>query len=560
MAYAAARCASLGCPNFGSKERNGLCSQCARLVANKCSRPSCANAAEPGYANMCVGCFVDANSGGPGSSFSGGAGTRSGGAPVTTSESVTDEVKRKRGRIAELERQRDALVSAVYKAFDYEIQVSNCISEISRLEAEIDAALRGPMTPLAGSADDAMAMALKLSQQEATGPKRTRTIGDASESSYARNIAALLSSLRRVTPSGICYLADWPEALFAWPAFDSARVDTVLRELLLDAHTGAWATRSGIVNFRRLASADAPATGCSELVVVRTPGDGGCLTHAAALALWSLTDAQASVEYDALLLRSLVRETMCAADAPAVAALRERFAAQVARTNARLGLTASGADLAAQTEAEYAEAIAQILSEHSAGSRQGYLGELHVFVLANVLRRPIVVYGDDDAIAANVAGVFLPLLWDAAEPGGSRAPLLLLFGGPPLGGFGVSAHFSALAPVAAASGGAAATAYLARRGGPLPVQFLLPHEADSAAALVAAHMRVQRTADGGAIVALADESGAPEAAELRTGVALMREAFFAQALEEQDAIDAAATPTGGAGAPAFGSRGMPYIA
>lgn len=55
--------------------------------------------------------------------------------------------------------------------------------------------------------------------------------------------------------------------------------------------------------------------------------------------------------------------------------------------------------------------------------------DVHVYTLASVLRRPIVVYADQAAAAAGLAGVYLPSLWPAgASLHCARQPLALLFG------------------------------------------------------------------------------------------------------------------------------------
>ena len=53
---------------------------------------------------------------------------------------------------------------------------------------------------------------------------------------------------------------------------------------------------------------------------------------------------------------------------------------------------------------------------------------MHVYTLASVLRRPIVVYADPQAAAAGLAGVYLPSLWPEPRRHCARQPLPLLFG------------------------------------------------------------------------------------------------------------------------------------
>lgn len=82
----------------------------------------------------------------------------------------------------------------------------------------------------------------------------------------------------------------------------------------------------------------------------------------------------------------------------------------------------------------------------SLASQQGAaLEQLHVFVLAHILRRPIIVYGvkyvksfrGEDIGYARFEGVYLPFLWDPSFC--SRSPLSLGY---------TRGHFSALIPIA----------------------------------------------------------------------------------------------------------------
>lgn len=61
---------------------------------------------------------------------------------------------------------------------------------------------------------------------------------------------------------------------------------------------------------------------------------------------------------------------------------------------------------------------------------------MHCFVLANVLRRPLLLYGDESAAAAGLMGVYLPLLWSPAAC--CTEPVAVLFWG---------SHFSLLVTV-----------------------------------------------------------------------------------------------------------------
>ena len=49
-----------------------------------------------------------------------------------------------------------------------------------------------------------------------------------------------------------------------------------------------------------------------------------------------------------------------------------------------------------------------------------FLADIHCFTLANVLRHPIIIYGDKMAAMSGLAGIYLPLLWD--DPAGVSSP------------------------------------------------------------------------------------------------------------------------------------------
>jgi ubiquitin thioesterase ZRANB1 len=93
-------------------------------------------------------------------------------------------------------------------------------------------------------------------------------------------------------------------------------------------------------------------------------------------------------------------------------------------------------------EAQWEEDWAALLS--LAAQPGASLEQLHVFALAHVLRRPIVVYGvkfvksfRGEALGyARFEGVYLPLLWDAAFC--DKSPLALGY---------TRGHFSALVPL-----------------------------------------------------------------------------------------------------------------
>lgn len=89
--------------------------------------------------------------------------------------------------------------------------------------------------------------------------------------------------------------------------------------------------------------------------------------------------------------------------------------------------------------------------------------DVHCYVLANVLRRPILIYSDETAAAAGLSGVYLPSLWPNPQEQCSRQPLSVLFGW---------SHFSLLSTVHGEGPASPPLLPLATRSGPLLPRFL----------------------------------------------------------------------------------------
>ena len=139
--------------------------------------------------------------------------------------------------------------------------------------------------------------------------------------------------------------------------------------------------------------------------------------------MWGVLDLDAE-------LRRAVSGTMLSPGAGV--ATRQRFAAALAR----LGIPAEEWD--GEWAAELAVFAGSLRGGRGPPTRsKAFLSDVHCFVLANVLRRPLVIYGSAVALSAGLAGVYLPLLWAGARgPACSRVPTCLLFR---------NSHFSVLA-------------------------------------------------------------------------------------------------------------------
>ncbi|XP_067093669.1 OTU domain-containing protein 7B isoform X1 [Osmerus mordax] len=182
---------------------------------------------------------------------------------------------------------------------------------------------------------------------------------------------------------------------------------------------------------------------CQSLLPLATSGDGNCLLHAASLGMWGFHDRDLMLRKSlyALMDHGQERES-----------LRRRWRWQQTQQNKESGLV--------YTEEEWQKEWNELLKLASSEPRIHYstngtngaessseepvyesLEEFHVFVLAHVLRRPIVVVADTmlrdsggEAFAPiPFGGIYLPLEVPAAKC--HRSPLVLAYD---------QAHFSAL--------------------------------------------------------------------------------------------------------------------
>ncbi|XP_076868707.1 OTU domain-containing protein 7B isoform X2 [Brachyhypopomus gauderio] len=182
--------------------------------------------------------------------------------------------------------------------------------------------------------------------------------------------------------------------------------------------------------------------GCQSLLPLATSGDGNCLLHAASLGMWGFHDRDLMLRKSLYALMDHGQERE---------ALRRRWRWQQTMQNKESGLV--------YTEEEWQKEWNELLKLASSEPRIHYTGngtngaesqeepvyesleEFHVFVLAHVLRRPIVVVADTmlrdsggEAFAPiPFGGIYLPL--EVAASKCHRSPLVLAYD---------QAHFSAL--------------------------------------------------------------------------------------------------------------------
>ena len=203
---------------------------------------------------------------------------------------------------------------------------------------------------------------------------------------------------------------------------------------------------------------------CLKLYCLRTKGDGNCLMHAASLAMWGIHD-------DHMILRLAVHEAMKSGEG---STLYRRWLnarrQEMHQFSASLDKT--------QKETEWRRVV-DMCNPLGYNGRTESLEEFHIFVLANVLRRPVIVYGLHKVRSlasgvtlapCNIPGIYLPLLWTPDCV--AKNPICLGYAG---------SHFSALVPSDDYNPRYPPAFPLCNKNGlSLPVHFLLEEEEYSA--------------------------------------------------------------------------------
>lgn len=215
------------------------------------------------------------------------------------------------------------------------------------------------------------------------------------------------------------------------------------------------------------------------LVTVNTLGDGNCLMHAASIAMWAVNDRYQT-------LRRTVYEALVE---DVEGFYHSRWKSE------ELNQMAAHSGGYERTEEQWAHEWEEVIRHASqtefplgpSGAQFGSLEEIHIFVLANVLRRTIIVLSDetlrgvyDESYAPiNFGGVYLPLLWDSVDC--VKSPLVIGY---------ADGHFTAVVSIKdgkldldlESSCGATSTncihavPLVKHDGAPLPVHFLLDYE------------------------------------------------------------------------------------
>lgn len=236
------------------------------------------------------------------------------------------------------------------------------------------------------------------------------------------------SSLTPSTSGELPTRLDTPGYAFVLPDFERLAPDfrTFLEKDLIEMSTMRRLEQTNHLNWWF-------AVG-QKLWPLSTTGDGNCLLHAASLGMWGLHDRQ-------LMLRNAVFEMLRRGSRKT--ALWRRWKWAESHSNQAAGLTLSEeewndewksvVDLAAPTPRKS--------DDNSADDVYESLEGIHVFALAHVLRRPIIVVSDtvlrnaagEELSPISFGGVYLPL--ECPPEQCHRNPLVLCYD---------SAHFSPL--------------------------------------------------------------------------------------------------------------------
>ncbi|CAH2049512.1 unnamed protein product, partial [Iphiclides podalirius] len=229
---------------------------------------------------------------------------------------------------------------------------------------------------------------------------------------------------------------------------------------LLEMATLVTLESAGILNWWR----HGRVPGAPRLLPLATSGDGNCLPHAASLAAYGFHDRL-------LALRTKVQALLSGEGGEALTqAIKRRW-----RWSETLSLRAAGLTPSeAEWEREWRDAVRAASAEPrprplpSAAPHYAGLEQLHVFALAHVMRRAVVVLADvalrdfrgDPVAPIPFGGIYLPL--ELGPELCSKAPILLAYD---------AGHFSALVPCEPLPTDGARVPLEDQAGNPMPIRF-----------------------------------------------------------------------------------------
>jgi hypothetical protein len=147
-------------------------------------------------------------------------------------------------------------------------------------------------------------------------------------------------------------------------------------------------------------------------------GDGNCLLHACSVALWGIQDRPLG---NPSATPGTMRAALSAFTRSPVPknVFYERWRQQTSKWDAEFGIEEREEE---DMRRDFEEELAR------AGVPGSYLAEIHIYVLAHVLRRPIIVFADavQQGQRCNMRGIYLPAEWNGHRPC-ERAPILLAY-------------------------------------------------------------------------------------------------------------------------------------
>ncbi|XP_072938028.1 OTU domain-containing protein 7B-like isoform X2 [Epargyreus clarus] len=204
--------------------------------------------------------------------------------------------------------------------------------------------------------------------------------------------------------------------------------------------------------------------GAPRLLPLATSGDGNCLPHAASLAAYGFHDRL-------LALRTKIQALLSGEGGDAFTnAIKRRWRWSESISLRGAGLTPTEAEWERDWNDAVLAASAEPRPRHQPSAAPHYtsLDHLHVFALAHVMRRPVVVFADvalrdfrgDPIAPIPFGGIYLPLELEPEVC--SKAPILLAYD---------AGHFSALVPCEPLPTDGARVPLEDQAGNPMPIRF-----------------------------------------------------------------------------------------
>lgn len=203
------------------------------------------------------------------------------------------------------------------------------------------------------------------------------------------------------------------------------------------------------------------------LYPLKTKGDGNCLLHAVSMAMWGLED-------DNLLLRRLLYVSLVQ-DTSSDKHFQKRWLLNQRRINQERPAGFNAQKNEKEWEREWEDIIKAAIDKQDNEAFLPYdtLESIHLYILSNILRRPIIVLANKNVRSVygnnvqecNLSGIYLPLEWQERQT----------FPSPILIGYSMN-HFVPLVMKQSSDDGQSVIPLITSDFTPLIVHFLLPNE------------------------------------------------------------------------------------